>query len=372
MFSENLLQNIKAIDNLFLNKNSIDYQCPQYDPQKHYLDLTSSGYYRALIAIRQVVSMTCDYYLSEICHASKVDLFMITPSISSPMGPGSNSTALAIKFGKYNSFLTDSAQFGFEPLMMNSIDKAYCYMPSIRGEDPDYRHLNQFFHCEAEIVGFLSEVMKMVEGLIKILCYSLVQMPNIINLISRHPDITLLNLQKISLESSFKKINFEEALDLLNKAGLSNCIKQYDSGRDLTSEGEKFLGRIFSHDCPFWLVGFDRDRVPFYHKPEKYNSNKVLACDLLFTQLTDNSFGGEIVGAGERQDNVDDLVESLNRQGIEKISYEWYINLRKLPTYKTTSGFGLGIERFLTWALCRLDIKETVIYPRLKNIKTYP
>ncbi len=64
--------------------------------------------------------------------------------------------------------------------------------------------------------------------------------------------------------------------------------------------------------------------------------------------------------------------ESLRRQNIKSKHYEWYINLRNLPNYKTTSGFGLGIERFITWALCRDDIKNVIVYPRLKNIKTYP
>ena len=71
------------------------------------------------------------------------------------MGPGSDSEVIPIKFGKYNSFLVDSSQFGFEPLLLNKLDKVYCYLPSMRGENPDKRHLNQFFHCEAEIKGTL-------------------------------------------------------------------------------------------------------------------------------------------------------------------------------------------------------------------------
>jgi len=61
---------------------------------------------------------------------------MLTPSVSSPMGPGSDSEAIELQFGDLSTFLTDSSQFGFEPLIMNGLDKVYCYLPSMRGEDP--------------------------------------------------------------------------------------------------------------------------------------------------------------------------------------------------------------------------------------------
>lgn len=73
---------------------------------------------------------------------------MLTPSVSSPTGPISDSEVIKIKFGKYDSYLVDSSQFGFEPLLLNRLDRVYCYLPSMRGENPDKRHLNQFFHCE--------------------------------------------------------------------------------------------------------------------------------------------------------------------------------------------------------------------------------
>jgi asparaginyl-tRNA synthetase len=78
------------------------------------------------------------------------------------------------------------------------------------------------------------------------------------------------------------------------------------------------------------------------------------------------------VGAGQRQDNVEEMYESLRRQGIDAGPYLWYINLRRQKKYSTTSGFGLGVERFISWSLNRDDIKDAIIYPRLKNVLTHP
>jgi len=66
------------------------------------------------------------------------------------------------------------------------------------------------------------------------------------------------------------------------------------------------------------------------------------------------------------------MYESLKRQNISTEPYEWYIDIRRNKNYKTTSGFGLGIERFLAWALAKESIRDVIPYPRLKNIKTLP
>ena len=115
---------------------------------------------------------------------------MLTPSISSPMGSGSDSEVIPIKFGKYDLNLIDSSQFGFEPLLLNGIDKVYCYLPSMRGEKPDKRHLNQFFHCEAEIKGGIEKIIPIIEEYIKILAETLVLTPNIL-------ERTSLNFKKL-------------------------------------------------------------------------------------------------------------------------------------------------------------------------------
>ena len=80
-----------------------------------------------------------------------------------------------------------------------------------------------------------------------------------------------------------------------------------------------------------------------------------------------------VPGSGQRQNSSEEMYESLKRQNnLSPKHYEWYIDLRKLPGYKTTSGFGLGIERFIAWALAKENIRDVIPYPRLKNIKMFP
>ncbi|BAY87850.1 asparaginyl-tRNA synthetase (plasmid) [Calothrix parasitica NIES-267] len=349
-----------------------DFNFPEYKPTEHYLELTKAKYYKALLILRHYIKVVSDYYFGVELSAKNIDLFMLTPSISSPMGSGSDSEPIPIQFGKLDTFLTDSSQFGFEPLLMNGLDKVYCYLPSMRGEDSDKRHLNQFFHCEAEIIGTLEELLPIVENYIKKLAATLLEMPDIISKISKNPNRSLLVLKQLSESRSFSRLSFDEAVKLLVDNGYSNMINFTPTGRDISAQGEVKLMELLKTDLPVWITNYDRDRVPFYQKPSAAYSDKVINADLIFPSLIKNSFGGEIVGAGQRQDKVEEMYQSLERQEVGSESYEWYINLRRLEDYQTTSGFGIGIERFITWALCRDDIKEAIVYPRLKDVKTLP
>ncbi|HCP09043.1 MAG TPA: hypothetical protein DIT25_04590 [Candidatus Moranbacteria bacterium] len=368
-----LRKQIKNDDLEFRSADSKEFKLPKYGPETHYIDLTKSGYFRALITLRHYVKSVSDYYFGVKCNAKNVDLFMLTTSVSSPMGPGSDSESIAIKFGKHKTNLVDSSQFGFEPLLLNETNKMfYCYLPSMRGEKPNKRHLNQFFHCEAEIKGEIKDIMNIIEGYIKVLAEALLLMPNIMEKISLDPEASKFVLKKILKINKFPEITFDRAAETLIKSKNKNLINFSNSGRDLSADGEIRLAETLKIKSPFWIRNYDRDRVPFYQKPDPQNPNKVINADMIFPPIIKNAFGGEIVGCGQRQNKAEELLDSLNRQKIDAKPYNWYINLRNLPGYNITSGFGLGIERFVTWALCRDDIKDAILYPRLKNIKSYP
>lgn len=372
MIPDYLRDQIKDDDLKFRNTDLKYFTLQAYDPKTHYLELTRSGYFQALITLRHYIKIVSDYYFGAACCAKNVDLFMLTPSISSPIGSGSDSEAIPIKFGKYDSNLVDSSQSGFEPLLLNGIDKVYCYLPSMRGEKPDKRHLNQFFHCEAEIKGSIEQLIPIIEEYIKILAKALILMPNIIERISLNSEKTTSSLNRIIGSKKFPEISFDEAVSALVESGNKTLVNFTKSGRDILSEGEIKLAEIYNFSTPFWIRNYDRDRVAFYQKPDPVNPNKVINADLVFPPIIKEAFGGEIVGCGQRQDDYQEMMDSLARQNIKSKSYEWYINLRKLPDYKMTSGFGLGIERFITWSLCRDDIKDAILYPRLKDVETYP
>lgn len=368
----NLIDQLSKTDKLFKDETLSEFRIPVYVPEAHYLELTKSKYYWALLTLRHCLKASSDQYFGADVGATNIDLFMMTPSVSSPMGPGSDSEAIPIKFGKLTTFLVDSSQFGFEPLLINNFDKVYCYLPSMRGEDHDKRHLNQFYHCEAEIRGGLDELIPIIEKYVKILVETLKSLPNLTEKISANIITTNNAIDTILSADKFPMITFDEAVALLEKNGYQSLVNNTEYGRDIDSSGEIILSKILGFKTPFWVYGYDRGRVAFYQKPDPKDINKVINADLIFPPLFEGAFGGEIVGCGQRQDNKGEMLESLRIQSISSDPYEWYVNLRELPEYKTTSGFGLGIERFITWVLGHDDIRNSIPYPRLKNVLTLP
>lgn len=345
----------------------------RYDPSTYVVDIAHNPYTDALIVIRHYLKLASDIYFSQHVGAKNIDLFMMTPSVSSPMGPGSDSEAVPITFGELETFLVDSSQFGFEPLILQNLEKVYCYLPSMRGEDPDARHLNQFFHCELEMRGTLEELRPIVEGYVRALAEVMLALIPLVERMSAIPEQSVNALRKLLSDEPFNSITFDQAYEELTQDDNSiEFIQTTSDGRDIRAAGEIRSVETHGGGRPLWISQYDRDRVPFYQKPHPENRNTVVNADLIFPPLARGAFGGEIVGAGQRQDTAEEMYESLKRQGLSAEPYEWYINVRQLDAYQTTSGFGLGIERFIAWALAYENIRDVILYPRLKNIKTLP
>ena len=103
-----------------------------------------------------------------------------------------------------------------------------------------------------------------------------------------------------------------------------------------------------------WLTSLPRLNVPFYQA----------SCDENFSKTADLLAGiGEVIGCGERVYTCEDLVSSLNDHGVSLNSYAWYYEMRKISPQKT-SGFGMGIERYLMWLTQKTDIRDFMLLYR--------
>ncbi len=345
---------------------------PILDPEKYYRQVATEPYFEVLTILRHHVRSVSDAYFASVVGAKNIDLFLMTSSVSSPAGPGSDSEPIPLTFGGLDTYLVDSSQFGFEPVLIGGIPRAYCYLASMRGEEPDARHLNQFYHCEYEAQETFEVTMSVAEGYVKCLTQLFLMMRNTVDRLSPNPERTREVLNSVLNNNSFSQITFDEVEKLLLKHGHTEGIRESEHGKDLTSAGELAVLKILGAETPVWVTHYHRDRVPFYQKPAPHNSERVINGDLLFPPIFENAFGGEILGMGQRQDSVDEMYESMRRQGLDPRPYEWYVDLRRLPNYKTTSGFGLGIERFISWTFGFESIYKAILYPRMKGIYMHP
>jgi asparaginyl-tRNA synthetase len=321
------------------------------DPESHYLKAMESDWYSALLVLQDCVSTSTQQFWSER-GVLVGNLPVTTGSISSPMGLGSDSSPVMVRMFDVDTFLADSMQFGLEYLCRLSPNGAYYMMPSFRGEAADATHLCQFFHSEAEIPGGLDEVMTVVEQYVRRLVTDLVQQQR--EVLARFNGGDLSHLDRVLRDGTpFQRMTFDEAAELLHHDPRFVAVCGESEWRTLTRSGEREL--MTQRGEFIWITDWDSLAVPFYQARHPV-TGKSRNADLLFGP-------GEVVGAGERHRTSEDVIEALRTHQVPIDAYRWYVSMKEKAPLRT-SGFGLGVERFLMWLLRSEDIRDLQLFVR--------
>lgn len=327
------------------------------NPEEHYKVALKSEWYSKIVILQdEIMQSTFNFFRKKGIRS--VSLPVTTGSVTSPMGLGSDSLPVKVTLEGTPTYLADSMQFHLEYLLRYIQDGVHYIMPTFRGELADARHLCQFYHSEAEIPGNLENVINLVNEYVHHLCKELLNNASqtILSITG-----TLNHIQKmIDKNENYPRITMEEACELLENNPL--FVETHDEGfRTITNLGEKELIKKF--DGIVWLTHHDYSSVPFYQASD--NTGKyALNGDLLFGI-------GEVVGSGERHTTSDETKESLRLHGVDEKEYEWYLYMKEnFPT--KTSGFGMGVERFILWLIQHDDIRDIQVIPRFNGITINP
>lgn len=347
------MKDTKGIANNTKNKPPKDWE----NHEKYYeTALINDWYYKIAIIQDEIMHLTFNYFRS--LGIRSVCLPSTTGCVTSPMGLGSDSLPVKINLEGVDTYLADSMQFHLEYMLRFLNQGAHYIMPTFRGEDADERHLCQFYHSEAEIIGELSDVIELVNGYVHWLVVGLKEKcPKEILSITG----TLQHLDNlIKLEGNYPIITLDEAFELLNAD--PKLIETTKFGfRSITDEGEKKLIEHFNGIV--WLSHHDYKSVPFYQAKSECGK---------FAKNADLLFGiGEVVGCGERHESSKDLREAMYELEVSEKEYDWYIFMKnKFPLQ--TSGFGMGMERFMLFILQHNDIRDIQIIPRFNGLIVNP
>lgn len=307
--------------------------------------------YRELFFIHSLV-ITASYEFFNQNNFVHTNVPLTTSSASSPTSPGSDSAPVKAIINGEEILLTDSAQFYLEYACRSCKRDCYYIGHSFRDEEPDVRHLSQFSHVEAELIGKLDDAKRVVENYIRFL----------VNYISSNIDATIKNdykfedkIEALDAHHAFSTIEFDTACEFLSH--FDDALKPCGvNSHTITAKGEALLMHEYGEFL--WVENWDRMVVPFYQAID-IKTNRAINADLLFGI-------GEVVGAGQRHASDDELLDSISLQGVDKQPYMWYTNMKKEYPL-TTAGFGLGVERFLMWLLDLKDIRSVELFPRNRN-----
>lgn len=326
-------------------------------PDTHYESAVTHPWYRAVVELTDVFHYaTVEFWRSENVRAAYFPV--TTGSISSPMGRGSDSAPVHVTVEGVDTFLADSMQFMLEYGCRICPQGCYYVMPSFRGEAADRTHLCQFYHSEAEIPGDLDAVIGVVERYLRHITRTIVDdAGDVLARLTRTTD----HAQRLVSEDIFQRIEFDEALHALGHAHDSYSELEVNC-RSLTRTGEQRLMEKYGEFL--WVTNMDHLSVPFYQAFDAQRPTLARNGDLLFGV-------GETVGCGERHADPDGLLAALKLHEVNPQAYSWYLRMREIAPMQT-SGFGMGVERYLLWLMQHDDIRDIPIALRFNGQQIDP
>ena len=250
-------------------------------------------------------------------------------------------------FGK-QAYLTQSWQL-YAEAAMPALERLYTIAPSFRAEKSrTRRHLTEFWHAEMEMAWATnSDIMAHGEGVVRHIARALLE--------EREDELTYLerdlNLIANYADNPYPRMRYDEAIDILQGKNVA-----VEWGQDLDYSKEKILTQDF--DVPHFLTHYPKVAKPFYHRVDPEDDKYVLCHDLLAPEGY-----GEIIGGGESTWSEEELHQRIDEEGTPREPYQFYIDVRSYGGVPH-GGFGLGVDRVVSWLAGATHIREVIPFPR--------
>lgn len=245
------------------------------------------------------------------------------------------------------AYLTQSGQLYMEAAAM-AVGKAYCFGPTFRAEkSKTRRHLTEFWMVEPEVAFFdINDDMDLAEEFVEYIVHQVLE-HNRDDLEVLERDITKLE----NIKRPFPRISYDEAIEILHKKGNDTPWGEDFGGDEETLISEEFDKPVMIHHYPMVVKAFYMKQV----------GDKAACVDMIAPEGY-----GEIIGGGQREDDLDKLKAKIKEHGLSEEVFDWYLDLRKYGSVPH-AGFGLGIERTVGWICGLHHVRETIPFPRLMD-----
>jgi asparaginyl-tRNA synthetase len=251
-------------------------------------------------------------------------------------------------FDEEKVYLTQSGQLYNEATAM-AFGKSYCFGPTFRAEkSKTRRHLTEFWMVEPEMAyATLEDVKNLAEQLVVFVVQRVLE--------NRRAELQVLERDISKLEAvkaPFPRMTYDDAVKVLEKKG-----SEIQWGGDFGGTDETLLGE--DYDRPLMVDRYPSGIKAFYFEPDPERPEVALGVDVLAPEGY-----GEIIGGGQRIHNLELLEKRLAEHNLPKEAFDWYLDLRRFGSVPH-GGFGMGVERCVSW-ICGLDhVRETIAFPRM-------
>ena len=279
---------------------------------------------------------------------------LVDAPIFTPAACEGTSTLFETAYFDDTAYLTQSGQLYMEAAAM-ALGKVYCFGPTFRAEkSKTRRHLTEFWMIEPEMAYCdLEGAMALAEDMV------LYVLDRVLD--RRRAELKLLDRDTAKLEQvsrPFPRLTYDEAVERLTALGSDIAWGSDLGGDDETLLASQFESPVFVHRYPSAVKAF-------YMKEDAQDRRLALCMDLLAPEGY-----GEIIGGGQREDDLAVLQHKIATHQLPQEAFSWYLDLRRYGSVEH-AGFGMGIERVVAWLCGVKHVRETIPFPRMMQ-RLYP
>ncbi len=279
---------------------------------------------------------------------------LLDAPIFTPSACEGTSTLFETKYFDEKAYLSQSGQLYMEAGAA-AFGKVYCFGPTFRAEkSKTRRHLIEFWMVEPEVAfNDLYDNMDLAEQFVEYVVQRTIK--------NKAEELQVLERNSAGLalvKAPFPRLHYNEAAAWVHKENPNFTIGEDFGGTDETIVSSRFEKPVFVHHYPAAIKAF-------YMKEDPDEKGASMSCDLLATEGY-----GEIIGGGQREESLEVLLGKIQDHKLDPSDFAWYLDLRKYGTFPH-SGFGLGLERTVSWICGLPHVRETAAFPRLYG-RNYP
>jgi len=295
----------------------------------------------AILRVRHAVIRACRNFFDDR------GFTLIDAPIFTPAACEGTTTLFETDYFGSKAYLTQSGQLYMEAAAM-AFGKVYCFGPTFRAEkSKTRRHLTEFWMIEPEMAYCdLDGDMEIAEEFVEYVVQTVIQAcGQELKVLER--DVSKLEMVK----RPFPRISYDEAVQILKRAGV-----EFQDGNDFGGTDETVISEQF--DRPVMVHRYPAAVKAFYMKNDPNDPSKALCVDVLAPEGY-----GEIIGGGQREDDLHILTQKIQQHNLPMDAFDWYLDIRKYGSVPH-AGFGMGIERTVAWICGLKHIREAIPFPR--------